>query len=124
MRITIEPTREIVALESGGEGRLWRGHSDGGIDLHAIVTRIAVLSSLDNTVFEQELRQLGSGVVDEGAYTEMLQRNMPGPTTLDARAAYHAPQAPATVSHGVVWLLSENRRLRLALDQALNRRPG
>ena len=44
MRITIENTDKIVMLEtSEGEvpARVWQGHTESGIPVHAFITRIA-----------------------------------------------------------------------------------
>jgi hypothetical protein len=58
MKITIESTNRIVEVETSTgvvPARLWEGHTESGIAVQCLVTRIAA-SSLDNLdQFEREL---------------------------------------------------------------------
>ena len=59
MRITIESTDKCVELR-GPDGtmvaRIWEGHTESGIPLHAYVTRIAVARIEDLAEFERDLQ--------------------------------------------------------------------
>lgn len=62
MKITIESTTQIIELETKDgrgriPGRLWEGHTDSGIPVQCIVTRIAAPAAEDLTQFERELRE-------------------------------------------------------------------
>ena len=59
MKVTIESTTKIVRL-NGVEARIWEGQTDGGIRVHAYVTRVAVAAEEAPSVFRQfeaELRE-------------------------------------------------------------------
>jgi hypothetical protein len=60
MKVTLESTSKIVDLIVGPLGcttkaRIWEGHTDSGIEVHAFVTRIAVDKDPDTSQFEREL---------------------------------------------------------------------
>lgn len=60
MKITLTSTTKLVMLETErGDvpARIWEGHTDSGIPIHAYVTRIAVDEGLDTAQFERELQQ-------------------------------------------------------------------
>lgn len=56
MKITIENTSKIVEL-NGVPARVWEGHTDSGIPVHAYITRIAARADGDLSQFEQELQE-------------------------------------------------------------------
>jgi len=56
MRITIESTTKIVEV-NGVPARVWEGHSERGIKLIAVVTRIGVDKAEDTSQFEAELQE-------------------------------------------------------------------
>lgn len=59
MKITLTSTSKIVTLMvdcAEVPARIWEGHTDSGIPVHAYVTRIAVAEGLDHAQFEQELQ--------------------------------------------------------------------
>lgn len=41
MKVTLTSTSMIVTL-SGVEARVWEGHTDSGIKMHAFITRVAI----------------------------------------------------------------------------------
>lgn len=56
MKITIESTTKTVFI-NGVEARIWEGHTESGIPMHAYITRVAVAPDLDATEFERELQE-------------------------------------------------------------------
>ena len=59
MKITIESTSKIVHL-NGLPARVWEGHTESGIEIHAFVTRVAVKEGQKPEVygeFERELQE-------------------------------------------------------------------
>ncbi len=56
MRITIESTSQIVDL-NGVPARIWEGHTETGIPVHAFLTRIAVAQEADEAQFQRELTE-------------------------------------------------------------------
>ncbi len=60
MKITIESTTKIVELIIDGKAipaRIWQGHTENGIPMHAFVTRVAVDEHEDASQFEKELQE-------------------------------------------------------------------
>lgn len=62
MRITIESTNQIVSIEDRDhngfvQGRVWDGHTDSGIYVQCVITRIAAPSAADQSQFRRELRE-------------------------------------------------------------------
>ena len=60
MKIILESTDRRVWLESGGgmiPGRIWEGHTDSGIYVQCVITRIAAPSNLDLSQFNRELEE-------------------------------------------------------------------
>lgn len=59
MKITIESTSRIVQVQGDNGGlipaRVWEGHTDSGIAVHCLLTRIAALKTEDLSQFEAEL---------------------------------------------------------------------
>lgn len=55
MKVTLESTSKIVDLNNGVQARLWEGHTESGIEVHAFITRIAVDKEADTSQFEREL---------------------------------------------------------------------
>lgn len=56
MKVTLESTSKIVEL-NGVPARIWEGHTESGIPVHAFVTRIAVDKSWNHEEFERELEE-------------------------------------------------------------------
>jgi hypothetical protein len=59
VKITLTSTTKLVTLQIGEAdvpARIWEGHTESGIPIHAYVTRIAVAEGLDTAQFERELR--------------------------------------------------------------------
>lgn len=60
MKITMESTPKIVTLLVNGAevpARIWQGHTESGIQVHAYITRVAVHKDDDNSEFERELTE-------------------------------------------------------------------
>jgi len=60
MKVTLESTDKIVTLHVGAgdvPARIWEGHTENGIAVHAFVTRIAVHKDDDASQFERELQE-------------------------------------------------------------------
>lgn len=66
MQIQLESTDKIVEV-NGVPARVWEGHTDTGIPVHALITRIGVDKDADLTQFEAELQECRapSAAVDE-----------------------------------------------------------
>lgn len=59
VKVTLESTEKIVELQSEHgtvPARIWEGHTDSGIPVHAYITRIAAPAAEDLAQFENELR--------------------------------------------------------------------
>ncbi len=56
MKITLESTEQMVQVH-GVAARVWRGHTARGVEIHAMITRIAVLTIDDCSQFEAELSE-------------------------------------------------------------------
>lgn len=56
MRITIEATEKLTTY-NGAPVRLWKGTTEGGVEVHVFVTGIAVPLTADGSAFERELRE-------------------------------------------------------------------
>ena len=60
MKITIESTSKIVDLVINGAtvpARLWQGHTQDGIPMHAFITRVAVDKKEQAAEFEKDLTE-------------------------------------------------------------------
>jgi hypothetical protein len=57
MKITIEPTQQIVTVD-GFECRRWAGVTDQGSRCDVFVRRIRVANTEDQTAFERELLEM------------------------------------------------------------------
>jgi hypothetical protein len=60
MKITLESTKKLVALEVPGgavPARIWEGHTDSGIPVHAYITRLGAPAGADQTEFLRELEE-------------------------------------------------------------------
>lgn len=72
MKITIENTDAFVEIAaetatSGVPARVWVGKTESGIEIHCLITRIAVSLQDDQAQFEKELKETNppiSGVVE------------------------------------------------------------
>ena len=56
MKVTLESTTKIIAL-NGITARVWEGHTENGIAVHAFISRIAVHKDADLLQFENELQK-------------------------------------------------------------------
>lgn len=60
MKITLESTTKIVELKTASgsvPARIWEGHTESGIPVHAYVTRVAAGATANLTEFERELTE-------------------------------------------------------------------
>lgn len=57
MKVTLHSTSRIVNV-NGVDGRVWEGTTDSGIDVVAVITRIAAPTSADLAQFEAELQEM------------------------------------------------------------------
>jgi hypothetical protein len=61
VKITLENTTHLVTLEMGDgkrvPARIWEGHTESGIPVHAYITRIAAAEDADLAQFERELQE-------------------------------------------------------------------
>jgi hypothetical protein len=61
MKVTLESTRKVVELETPQgtvPARIWEGHTESGIPVHAYITRIAApAEGADVSQFERELQE-------------------------------------------------------------------
>lgn len=55
MKIIIESTDTVIDIGGGMKARLWEGHTDSGIPVHAFIPGVAVNSAHDQTQFEREM---------------------------------------------------------------------
>ncbi len=61
MKITFEPTGQIVTINNSLSGRIWKGKTDRGYEVDAIILCIACQSdSLENARLAQELCEIQS----------------------------------------------------------------
>lgn len=77
MKVTLDSTTQIVDLETPSgrvPARLWVGHTENGIAVHAFITRIAVHKDDDASQFERELSAAHVEVPDHlrGVYPARL----------------------------------------------------
>jgi len=56
MRLTIESTDVLTELDSV-KVRLWEGRTESGIPCKVFIHRVVVANAVDQTQFEQELRE-------------------------------------------------------------------
>jgi hypothetical protein len=56
MKVSLESTSRIVQLD-GVEARVWEGHTEAGVPIHAFITRIAVEKEHDTSQFQAELQE-------------------------------------------------------------------
>ena len=56
MKVTLESTNKFVDL-NGIPARVWEGQTEGGIRVHAFITRIAVHRTDDTSEFERDLQE-------------------------------------------------------------------
>ena len=60
MKLQIESTTKIVQLVVDGKtipARLWQGHTDSGVPMHAFITRVAVDKQENAAEFERDLQE-------------------------------------------------------------------
>ena len=56
MRITIESTTKTVEID-GVPARVWEGHTESGIPIYCMITRVAVHQDQDRREFLVELQE-------------------------------------------------------------------
>lgn len=56
MKLTIENTPKIVDLD-GTPARVWEGHTESGIAVLCLITRVAIRNDSDQVQFERELSE-------------------------------------------------------------------
>jgi len=56
MKVTLESTEKIVTV-NGVPARIWEGHTESGIRVHAYMTRIAAPETEDLEQFARELQK-------------------------------------------------------------------
>lgn len=56
MRITVESTTKVVEV-NGVPARVWEGHTESGIPIHCMITRVMVDLDEDRAQFEAELER-------------------------------------------------------------------
>ena len=56
MKIQMHSTTKIVHL-NGVPARIWEGVTEGGVECHVYVTRVAVTKESDTSEFEKELQE-------------------------------------------------------------------
>jgi hypothetical protein len=72
MKVQLESTTKIVEL-NGVPARIWEGHTESGIEVHAFVTRIAAKEGEDLSQFEAELQECAKPSIDvDAAYPRRL----------------------------------------------------
>jgi hypothetical protein len=67
MKITLESTEQIVEV-NGVPARVWSGKTERGIEIQALITRVAVRKEADCTQFEQELQEQPAPTVAHQAF--------------------------------------------------------
>jgi hypothetical protein len=65
MIITIESTNAIVHV-NGIEHRLWRGKTERGVEVTALISRLAVAMDQDQSQFEAELQERPAPKAEDG----------------------------------------------------------
>jgi len=71
VKITLESTTKIVEV-NGVPCRMWEGHTESGIAVHAFITRIAVHKNADASQFERELQECRPPSPDVQAYPRRI----------------------------------------------------
>jgi hypothetical protein len=66
MKVTLTSTDKIVHL-NGVPARIWQGTTENGVELHAYITRVAVVHDADATEFERDLQECEAPRADLGA---------------------------------------------------------
>lgn len=59
MRVTLQSTSRLVTV-NGVDGRVWEGKTESGIEIVAVITRIAAPAGADLSQFERELQETKS----------------------------------------------------------------
>jgi hypothetical protein len=55
MKVNLTSTTKIVEI-NGMRCRVWEGHTDSGIPMHAYIPRVAVANEHDSSQFDRELQ--------------------------------------------------------------------
>lgn len=71
MKVTLESTSKIVEL-NGVPARIWEGFTEGGVQVHCFITRVAVHRDLDATEFARELEEQAAPSPAVAAYPTRL----------------------------------------------------
>ena len=56
MKVTLESTTKFVTLD-GVPVRIWEGHTEAGVPVHAYITRIGLAKDADQETFRRELAE-------------------------------------------------------------------
>ena len=75
MKITVENTSKRVVLKTDRgevEARIWEGHTESGIPVHAFITRIACDLDADAAEFERDLNDCRPPSAEIAAYPARL----------------------------------------------------
>lgn len=56
MNVTLESTTKIITV-GGLSARVWEGKSDSGIEVTALIFRLAINNESDSSAFDRELEQ-------------------------------------------------------------------
>lgn len=67
VKVTLESTSKIVEV-NGVPCRIWEGHTESGIAVHAFITRIGCPKDADGSEFERELQICRPPSADVQAY--------------------------------------------------------
>jgi len=57
MKLTLEPTDRILELE-GRQVRVWKGKSDRGVPVYALIARVLVHQDDDSSAFDRALLEV------------------------------------------------------------------
>jgi len=58
MKITIEPTTQVIDIGGGLQARVWEGRTEDGTPVHLLITRVAVSKDEPGHVHERFAREL------------------------------------------------------------------
>ena len=67
MKLTLESTQQMSEV-NGVPGRVWVGRTERGVEVQALITRVAVHNSADHSQFEAELREAHAPAPKEAAF--------------------------------------------------------
>jgi hypothetical protein len=73
MKIILESTSKIVQFSTQRgqrpyEARVWRGHTESGIEIQVLIPRIAVVETENQSQFEEELKECKAPMPEPQAF--------------------------------------------------------